>query len=68
MKLLAVNKKGTATIVPKEHSLNIVANITTPPKEGTVFEGRQADIGVSDYKLSIGEFSKNGTLDYTAKC
>lgn len=57
--------KGTVTIVPKEHSVNIVANMTTPPKEGKVFEGWVADVGGSDYKLSLGEFSKNGTLDYT---
>lgn len=57
-------KKGTVTIVPKEHSVNIVANMTTPPKAGKVFEGWLADVGGSDYKLSIGEFSKNGTLDF----
>jgi hypothetical protein len=57
--------KGTVTIVPKEHLVNIVANMTTPPKEGKVFEGWVADVGGSDYKLSLGEFSKNGTLDYT---
>lgn len=58
--------KGTVLIAPKEHSVNIVANMTTPPKEGTVFEGWLADVGGSDYKLSVGEFSKNGTLDHTA--
>jgi len=59
-------EKGTFLIVPKEHSVNIVANMTTPPKEGTVFEAWLTDVGGSDYKLSVGEFSKNGTLDYTA--
>jgi hypothetical protein len=58
-------KMGTVTIVPKEHTVNVVANMTTPPKEGTVFEGWLSDVGGSDYKLSLGEFSKNGTLDYT---
>jgi hypothetical protein len=58
-------EKGTVLIVPKEHAVNIVANMTTPPKEGNVFEGWPADVGGSDYKLSVGEFSKNGTLDYT---
>jgi hypothetical protein len=57
--------KGTVTIVPKEHLVNIVANMTTPPKEGKVFEGWVADVGGSGYKLSLDEFSKNGTLDYT---
>jgi hypothetical protein len=42
--------------------VNVVANITTPPKEGTVFEGWLSDVGGSDYKLSLGEFAKNGTL------
>jgi hypothetical protein len=59
-------KMGTVTIVPKEHMVQIVANMTTPPKEGKVFEGWLVDAGGSGYKLSLGEFSKNGTLDYTA--
>lgn len=59
-------QKGTVLIFPKEHSLNIVANMTTPPKEGTVFEGWLADVGGLDFKMSVGEFSKNGILDYTA--
>ena len=58
-------KMGTVTIVPKEHTVNVVGNMTSPPKEGTVFEGWLSDVGGSDYKLSLGEFSKNGTLDYT---
>jgi len=44
---------GTLTVVPKEHTVNIVANMTTPPKEGKVFEGWLADVGGSDYKLSL---------------
>ena len=59
-------EKGTVLIVPTEHSVKIVANMTAPSKEGTVFEGWLADVGGSDYKLSVGEFSKNGTLDYAA--
>ncbi|MFZ0628415.1 MAG: hypothetical protein WAM16_03855 [Nitrososphaeraceae archaeon] len=39
-------QKGTELIVSNEHSVNIVANMTTPPKEGTVFEGWLADVGV----------------------
>jgi hypothetical protein len=58
-------KMGTITIDPKEHTVNVVANITTPPKEGTVFEGWLSDVGGSDYKLSLGEFAKNGTLQST---
>jgi hypothetical protein len=59
------DNKGSVLIDTKEPSVNIVANMTTPPKEGKVFEGWLADVGGSDYKLSLGEFSKNGTLDYT---
>lgn len=32
-------QKGTELIDSNEHSVNIVANMTTPPKEGTEFEG-----------------------------
>ena len=39
--------------------------MSTLPKEGKVFEGWLEDAGGSDYKLSVGEFSKNGTLDFT---
>ena len=60
------DNKGSVLLVPKEHSVNIVAIMDTPPKEGKTFEGWLADVGGSDYKLSLGEFSKNGTLDYTA--
>lgn len=59
------DSKGSVSLVPKEHTVNIVANMSTPPKEGKVFEGWLADAGGSDYKLSVGEFSKNGTLQFT---
>ena len=48
-------------IVHKEHSVNIVANLTTPPKECIVFEGWLADVGGLDHELSVGELSKNVT-------
>ena len=38
--------------------------MSTPPKEGKVFEGWLADAGGSDYKLSVGAFSKVGTLHF----
>ena len=60
------DSKGSVSIVPKEHTVNIVANMSTPAKEGKVFEGWLADTGGSDYKLSVGEFSKTGTLDFTS--
>jgi hypothetical protein len=59
------DNKGNLLLVPNEHTVNIIANMSTPPKEGSVFEGWLADVGASDFKLSLGEFSKNGTLDYT---
>ena len=60
------DSKGSVSIVPKEHTVNIVANMSTSPKEGKVFEGWLVDTGGSDYKLSVGEFSKNGALDSTS--
>jgi anti-sigma-K factor RskA len=60
------DKMGTLTVVPKEHSVNIVASMSSPPKEGKVYEGWLADSGGSNYKLSLGEFAKNGTLNYSA--
>jgi hypothetical protein len=31
--------KGTVSIVSKEHTINIIAHMSTLPKEGKVFEG-----------------------------
>jgi hypothetical protein len=57
-------KMGTVAITPEEHTVDIVANMTAPPAEGNVFEGWLVDAGGSEYKLSLGEFQKNGTLHY----
>jgi hypothetical protein len=46
-------------------TLNIVVNMTTPPNEGTVYDDWLADVGGFDYKLRVGEFSKNRTPYYT---
>ena len=32
--------------------------MTTPPNEGSVYDGWLADVGGFDYKLRVGEFSK----------
>jgi hypothetical protein len=40
------DSKGTVSIVPKEHTINIIANMSTLPKEGKVFEGWLADAAV----------------------
>ena len=57
-------KLGTVLIVPKEHVLSITANMSSQPINGTVYEGWLVDDGGSGYKLSLGEFSKNGILTY----
>ena len=57
-------KIGTLTIEPNGHAIHIMANVTSTPGEGKVYEGWLVDEGGSGYKLSLGEFAKNGTLDY----
>jgi hypothetical protein len=64
-RLLVVKRCGLWRSVPK-NILSIELQISTLAKEGKIFEGSLADGGGSGYKLSLGEFSKNGTLDYTA--
>src|SRR5690242_13147474 len=56
-------KIGTVSITPNGHVLTILANMTSPPDNGKVWEGWLVDDdGGSGYKLSLGEFAKNGTL------
>ena len=55
-------KLGTVLIVPKAHGLSITANMSSHPINGTVYEGWLVDDGGSGYKLSLGEFTKNGIL------
>ncbi len=57
-------KLGTVLIVPKEHLVWVTANMSAPPADGKVFEGWFVDDGGSGYKLSLGEFAKNGTLTF----
>jgi hypothetical protein len=57
-------KMGTLTVTPHNHTLSIVANMNAPPAQGKVFEGWLVDSGGSEYKLSLGEFLKNRTLNY----
>ena len=38
--------------------------MSAPPADGKVYEGWFVDDGGSGYKLSLGEFSKNGTLTF----
>jgi Anti-sigma-K factor rskA len=57
-------KLGTVLITPKEHTVWVRANMSAPPADGKVYEGWFVDDGGSGYKLSLGEFSKNGTLTF----
>ena len=57
-------KIGTLTIEPTGHTIHITANVSSAPNEGKVYEGWLVDEGGSGYKLSLGEFAKNGTLNY----
>jgi hypothetical protein len=57
-------KVGTVSITPEGHVVKLVANMTSAPGQGKVFEGWFVDAGGSDYKLSLGEFAKNGTLHF----
>jgi len=57
-------KVGTISITPEGHVVHVVANLTAPPSPGKVYEGWFVDAGGSGYKLSLGEFGKNGTLQF----
>jgi hypothetical protein len=60
-------KIGTLGIAANNHTVDIIANLTSPPEEGKVWEGWLVDAGGSDYKLSLGEFPMNGTLHVTSQ-
>jgi hypothetical protein len=57
-------KVGTISITPGGHVVHVVANLTAPPSTGKIYEGWFVDAGGSGYKLSLGEFGKNGTLQF----
>ncbi len=57
-------KIGTVSITPEGHTVLLVANLTSGPSAGKVYEGWIVDAGGSGYKLSLGEFAKNGTLQF----
>ena len=57
-------KIGTLTIEPAGHTVHITAKIAPAPDEGKIYEAWLVEEGGSGYKLSLGEFAKNGTLDY----
>ena len=57
-------KVGTISITPEGHKVHLLANMSAPPSSGKVYEGWFVDAGGSGYKLSLGEFGKNGTLQF----
>ena len=57
-------KVGTISITPEGHIVHLLANMSASPSSGKVYEGWLVDAGGSGYKLSIGEFGKNGTLQF----
>jgi len=57
-------KVGTISITPEGHIVHLLANMSAPPSSGKVYEGWLVDAGGSGYKLSVGEFGKNGTLQF----
>ena len=57
-------KVGTISITPEGHTVHLLANMSAPPSSGKVYEGWFVDAGGSAYKLSLGEFGKNGTLQF----
>lgn len=57
-------KVGTISITPEGHTVQVLANMSAPPSSGKVYEGWFVDAGGSGYKLSLGEFGKNGTLQF----
>ena len=57
-------KVGTISITSEGHIVHLLANISAPPSSGKVYEGWFVDAGGSGYKLSLGEFGKNGTLQF----
>jgi Anti-sigma-K factor rskA, C-terminal len=57
-------KIGTVSITPQGHVVKVVGNMTSSPSAGKVYEGWFVDAGGSGYKLSLGEFAKNGTIHF----
>lgn len=52
------------TITPSGHTVQVVANMSSPPTHGNVYEGWLVDSDGSEYKLCLGEFAENGILWY----
>jgi hypothetical protein len=55
-------KIGDITISSDGHQTNIKGLISASPAEGNVYEAWLGDAGGSEYKLSLGQISENGTI------
>ena len=57
-------KLGTVLIVPKKHLVSVTANMSAPPARERYMKVGLSMTEAQGNKLSLGEFSKNGTLTY----
>jgi hypothetical protein len=56
-------KIGDITISSDGHQTDIKGLVSASPAEGNVYEAWLHDAGGSDYRLSLGQLSENGTID-----
>jgi hypothetical protein len=56
-------KIGDITINSDGHQTDIKGLISASPAEGKVYEAWLGDAGGSEYKLSLGQISENGTIN-----
>ena len=56
-------KTGEISINSDGHKINIKGLVSASPAEGNVYEAWLGDAGGSEYKLSLGQLSENGTIN-----
>jgi hypothetical protein len=56
-------KIGDITISSDGHQTDIKGLVSASPAEGNVYEAWLGDAGGSEYKLSLGQLSENGTIN-----
>jgi hypothetical protein len=56
-------KIGDIAISSDGHQTEIKGLVSASPGEGNVYEAWLGDAGGSEYKLSLGQLSENGTID-----
>lgn len=54
---------GDITISSDGHQINIKGLVSASPAGGKVYEAWLGDAGGSEYKLSLGQLSENGTIN-----